>query len=399
MQFFRMAPLMRISNPYSFCEKIVRTCVLQMGVYNGFIERLLTRIYEIFNQRTCFPKLFNARQAERALDALKRLGAEVQFVTPKDGRARLQMITMLPEALEKKLHEVGARWEKVSPTLLAILPPSVNSAKWRALERDLLTLKWKRQVVTLSNGSRKEVIVTCEHADRVPESQYGRNLFLHNNSAGVSFIMLKRRIGFVLGCRQAISLFDPRGTWKSSGIASEGGYYNDIESVYDRVKAGFEPHRIWISGSCGGMSAAAHLKAKLQGTGVNLVLENGSMNVKRDWVDPKPWLIRRFATRYWKGLGSRDIPAACKPRETGFNIEELWKNVGMSDIGKVMLVSVSNDQRLSSQVAERNLRLARRVSRQVHELFFKSPSKGDPHTDFYFKYPDARAKALDFFFS
>lgn len=390
---------MRVSNPYSFCEKIVRTCVLQMGVYKGFVERLLTRIYEMFNQRTCFPKLFQAKQAEKALAALVNLGAEVQFVTPKDGRACLQMITMRPEALENKLNRAGARWEKVSPSQLAIVPPAASSPEWRALERDLLTLKWKKQVVALCDGARKEVIVTCEHADRVPESAYGRNLFLHTNSAGVSFIMLKRRIGFFLGCRQAISLYDPRGTWKSSGIASEGGYYNDIETVYDKAKIGFEPQKIWISGTCGGMSAAAHLKARLQGTGVNLVLENGSVNVKRDWVDPKPWLIRRFATHYWKGLASRDIPAALKPRETGFNIEELWKNVGMSDIGKVMLVSVANDQRLSSQVAQRNLHLASRVSRNVRQLFFKSASKGDPHTDFYFKHSDPAAQALEYFFS
>ncbi|MCE5318125.1 MAG: hypothetical protein LLG04_12300 [Parachlamydia sp.] len=384
--------------PYSFCEKILRTCVLQMGVYKGRLERLLTRIYEIFNQRTCYPQLFDPRQAERALAALKNLGAEVQFVTPKDGRARLQMLVMRPEALENRLQQVGARWEKVAHRL-AILPPSINTPQWRALEKDLLTLKWKKETISLSDGSRREMIVTCEHADRVPESEHNRNLFLHNNSAGVSFIMLKRRIGFILGCRQTICLFDPRGTWKSSGIASEGGYYNDIEAVYDKARAGFDPRKIWISGSCGGMSAAAHLKAKLHGTGVNLALENGSVNVKRDWVDPKSCLIRRFATRYWSGLSSRDIPASLKPKETGFNIEELWKNLGMSDIGKVMLVSVSNDQRLSSHVAKHNHQLAQKVSRHVQQLFFKSPSKGDPHTDFYFKYPKAAAQALDFFFT
>lgn len=391
---------LRPIQPYSLCERILRTAVFQIGVFGGFLERFLIRIYKIFSA-CAFRSFFNPKQAENALTALVTLGAIVSFVAPKDGKARLQMMSMRSDVLEQKLKAFGARWEKMphkNRSILAVIPPLVQSKEWLAFEKDLLTLKWKKEKVKLPDSSVREVIVTCENADAVPDSEWHRNLFIHTNSAGVSFIMLKRRVGFYLGCKQNLCFYDPRGTWKSSGIASEAGYYNDIEAVYNKAKTGFDPQKIWLSGTCGGVGATAYLKAKLHATGVNLVLESSSPNLKRDWIDTQSWLVRKFANRYQTALYSRDIPAGLKPKETGFNLEELWKDLRLSDIGKVMVVTVSNDQLLSPQVAKSNIELARRVNRNVFALNFKSPSKTDPHTDFYFKYPIPTSQALSFIF-
>ncbi|QLH35354.1 MAG: hypothetical protein HWD61_03675 [Parachlamydiaceae bacterium] len=55
--------------------------------------------------------------------------------------------------------------------------------------------------------------------------------------------MMARRAGFYLGCKQNFCFYDSRGTWKSTGIASEAGYYNDAKAVFDKIKDYYEPQK------------------------------------------------------------------------------------------------------------------------------------------------------------
>ncbi len=393
------------SIPYSLGERILRTSVFQIGVEKGIFERTLMWIYGVFSQKTFFPKGFDNQRAEQGLHSFIQLGAKIEFITPKDDMAKIHMMHLRSSDLEQRVLSFGAKWEKMTilengkqKEIFAIIPPVSLDKDWKSFEKHLLKLKWDKRFVTLSNHETKEVMITCENAESIQDKDWHQRLFLHVNSASVSFIMLTRRAGFYLGCKQNICFFDPRGTWKSSGIPSEAGYYNDIVAVYEKVEQHYNPKDIWITSACGGSAPSAYLKSMKHLSGLNFIFENGFSDLKKDFVEPEGFIVKTFANYFWDGLCSRDIKAEDKPSETGFNIPKLWKDLKQTDLGKVMIVSVKNDQRLSPSVAKRNIELAQRINTKVHSLYFESQWKEDPHFDRYFKYPQSRKEALSFIF-
>ena len=270
--------------------------------------------------------------------------------------------------------------------------------EWKAFEQDLLKLRWKKRQVSINAHETREVIVTCENAEKIQEKDWYQNVFMHANSASVSFVMLPRRVGFYLGCKQDVCFYDPRGTWRSSGVASEAGYYNDIRAVFERFLVGYDPRRIWVTSACGGSGPSAYLKSQLHETGVNFIYENGFSDLRQDYVEPQGWFVDKFANHFWNGLASKDIDERDKPPETGFNVYEMWKNLKMTDIGKVLIVNATNDQRLPPEVAQRNVAHAKKVNSYVHHIQFTSTTK-DPHFDRYFNYPGSRSEVLAHIFA
>lgn len=101
---------------------------------------------------------------------------------------------------------------------------------------------------------------------------------------------------------------------------------------------------------------------------------------------------------YWSGISSRDIPEEHKPPEVGFNIEKLWQELEMSDIGKVIVIYSDNDQRLPPEVAERTYELAQRINSQSYLVLFHSEWAENPHFDRYFKYSLSRRQVLPLVF-
>lgn len=388
---------------YSIGERIFRAAVFQVGANKGLLERIIMWIYNLFSKLTCSSQVIDEKRAAKGLQSLKNLGATVEMVTPQDGKANLQMLRLNSDQLKNRIQQFGAKWEKLSAmeivekhSILAITPPNKITDEWRHFEQDLLKLMWKKRTIN-KNGKLVEVIVTCDNADMIGNSDLHSKLFLHINSSGVSFIMLPRRMGFYLGCMQNICFYDPRGSWKSTGNPSEGGYYNDAMAIYNKVKDEFSPKNIWVSSTCGGSAPAGYLKSKTHALGVNFIFENGFNDLKKDFVDRECWLVRKFADKYWSGLSAKDIEAKDKPLETGFNLSKQWEHLKFTQDGQVLIVSVVNDQRLSPEVAKHNVALAKSVNAHVHHLSFTGAKK-DPHFDRYFKYPEFRAKALSYIF-
>lgn len=406
------------SNGYSFCERILRIAVFQMGVINaGRLESVIFRIFNMFTQKTCFPVLYEPKRAEKGLQSLINLGGQVQYVTPKDGLAKIQMMTLRSDVLEEKLKQFGARWEKIQvgnekekKAILAIIPPEKDSKEWHAFETDLSRLKWKKQQIPTKSIPLKDykwdkdtidVIVTCEAADAIPESEFHKNLFLHANSASVSFVMLTGRIGFYLGCKQNVCAFDPRGSGGSikdsqgaTSVPSEAGYYNDISAVYDKIKDSYDPIRVRIGGACGGCSSAAYLISKIHERGPTLILENGYNDLKTDFTLRENCIVRFFANRYWNSLKDRFIKGD-KPPETGFNLR---KTLEGTKVNKIIIIRATNDQLLPPEVDERNVKLAREVGENVFHVCFHSTKKGNAHGGRYFYNPEKAREFLTHLF-
>lgn len=310
------------SNPYSICERILRTCVFQIGVAHSRFERTLIWIYQAYFSSTCFPRAFDSKETKQNLEVFAELGADITFVYPRDGQAKIHMMHFCSKDLEEKIQAYGAKWEKHTiietgqeKEILAIIPPKQTTEKWKDFEKKLLHLKWSKRVVEIKNDKAAEVIVTCENASNIHEPDFHRNLYLHVNPPTVSFTMLTRRIGFYLGCKQNGCFYDSRGTRESTGIPSEAGLYNDGLTVYEAIKNTYAPKNIWITSACGGIAAAAYIKSKTHTTEVNFIFESPYSDLKKDWVNPQGSIISSFAHYFWSGLASRDIPQRDKPDE------------------------------------------------------------------------------------
>ncbi len=391
------------TRPYSYCERILRTAVFQNGVAHAPLEKFLIKLITGCQEKTSHPNVFDPSRTEQGLLSWKKLGATEFTLTPRDGKAKINGVFWRVEDLEKILIAAGARWERIevvhgqgSRIILAIIPPVSEglSPTWKTLEGSLERFSWRRQQVITSSGGFLSVIVTCHEADELSPDEDGRKIFVHSNSASVTYVMLRKRAGFYLGMKQNLCFYDPRGTWKSTGIASEGGYYNDILAVYQAVRKEYTEEQIWVSGACLGCSAVAFLKETTR-EGFNLILENGFADFEKDFLGHENGIARAFAKQFRAGIFSRDISFAAKPPETNFSIETTWKNLTASR-GKLVIVSVENDQRLPPIVRSRNLRIAQKVFQMVYFISFYSQEK-DPHFDRYFLYEKPRRSLIHIF--
>lgn len=388
---------------YTFGERIFRTAVFQIGVAHNCLEKFLINLISMCLQKTCRPNVLDPRRAEKGLALWKRLGSTEFTAIPQDGQAKIQGVFWRAETLENILKSHGAKWEKIvinddgeEKEILAIIPPKNSNLTWQALENDIKKFQWPHRQVTTIEGDTLDVIVTCSEAEELMPEDFNTKIFLHSNSASVSYIMLKRRASFYIGMKQDLCFYDPRGTLNSTGVASEGGYYNDILAVYEKVRNSYSAEQIWVSGACLGCSAAAFLKAKTEES-FNLILENGFVDFKRDFVGNENLIARIFAKKYWKGLFAKNNSPSLKIQETGFSIESMWKDVKPSGlIGKIVMVGVENDQRLPPIVRNRNLSVAKKVSETVYPILFSSPDR-DPHFDRYFNHSRARRSFIHIF--
>lgn len=388
---------------YSVGERIFRTTVFQISVAKGSIEHAVLWIYNAILQRSLHPLVFDEQRCERTRETWKYLGAEFYHVTPRDELASIQVMHVKSADIEKKIEALGGEWKKVillrGKAVFAIFPPLVKTAEWVELEGHLQNLRWKEEAVTLENGQECQAIVTCKHARHISDEDCHKNVFMHVNSASVSFIMLKKRAGFYLGCKQNICFYDPRGSWDSRGVASEGGFYNDAMAVYNSIKNRYSTVNTWISSACGGGGAAGFLVSKLHETGVNFIRENGFTKLKEDFVDSESWLAKKLAYLQWSGLASRDIPEDLKPKETGFNVKELCKDLPKTEYGKVIIVAPSNDQLLGPDVHRKHVKRAQRIFEKVYPLTFVSRGP-DAHSERYYdNHGKTTSKVLKIIFS
>lgn len=387
---------------YSILERVLVRCpVFQIGVLNvSYCEKATIQFHECIDKKTLVPQFFDPLRAERGVQSFIELGAKVQFITPPDGLASIQMMHLKASDLEHKIESLGGSWEKLTldngKTLFAIISPKEKTDLWESFEPHLLRLKWKKKIV-VKDEKPLEVIITCKHADLIDE-EGPQKLFLHSNSASVSFVMLAKRFGRMLGCKKGdVCGYDPGGTWKSKGVASEGRYYNDIVAVYNAVKDEYDPSDVWITSACGGTCAAAYLKSLHHEMGINSIFENGFSDLKMAFVDQESLLVKTVANHYWSALKSRDLPDEDRPLEMGFNIPQLWAHLEKTSKGKIIVVNPSNDQRLKPLVTETLLALVQSVNTSVEHVTYESSSQ-DPHFDRYLNYSKPTRRVLSVVF-
>lgn len=369
---------------YTLIERIFRTCVFQTAVYSyGFVEKCAIYLYRACVDKTLCPRLFNPERLESSLNIFRALGAEEHFVTPDDQKASIHMMHFKATELEKQIVSKGGSWQKIrlddgeQNEVLAILPPSLPSARWEELEKNFLSkMGWEKRT-TSHRGRKEEVLVTCNEASLIDPSKHF--CFLHCHSSGNSFAQERKRAGFFLGMKQDICFFDQRGIGKSKGAASEAGYYLDSEAVYAQLLSlhPYTASQIWITGSCQGAAMGAHLKSKYHGSGINFVAEQSFSSMERDVIDNTPMLARYLAKRNLTALKSRDIPDHLKPKEDYFSAAKKWRSLSYytGSGGKCAIIHALNDTTLAPDTQNRYFRLVERVNAQRLLIEYTSKEK------------------------
>lgn len=389
---------------YSLGERIVRLAVFQLSVsQSGWFERCITRIFSAITQGSCSPEVVNEKRAKNCREAYEALGAVFSTISSKDGEAKLQKMHLRSSDLEAKINELGGEWKKmkvleetedgmrIEKSVLVIFPPKEKGGNWDKLEEAFQKLRWKKKTFDYeySDGSVEvEGFVTCEDAEDLPDQleEDRKKLFLYMNSPGMSFIMNTRGAAAYLGRKEDICFFDPRGVWKSTGVASEAGLYRDIWSVYKSIRDQYSPQNIWVNTVCGGCMPTWHLMSKVHHLGVNFILESPFTNLHEDFIYPRGYIVRAFVWFFGSGLKSKgkDIGKG-KVLETGFDAEKLLQNLSKTNQGKVVLVNIDNDQFLSKKVSDRVCTLVSKIYQNVFQVSYTSQER-DPHSDYHLKH-------------
>jgi len=379
---------------YSYPDRLLRLCVFQAGIYSqgypGWFERIIHRIYLVFSKCVCSSKLFNAEIAQERLNNFQTLGAEVEMIVSSG--AQIQTISFRASEFRAKLEGFGASWDKRNvegKEVLAITPPAEQPGSWQAFEAQMIArFKWEK----LDSG----LIITCKDASSINLEQSPK-LFVHCNSASTVSCMLGSRIGFWLGCGQDICLYDPRGTWNSSGVPSEGGYYQDADAVlqHEIGKGDHNMSDVWVTAACGGSCVAGYLKKEHHAEGINMMVESGYVNLNEDFVAHQAAPVRWFVNRYHTALYNRIIDVE-GPRETGFKMDTLWEDLKKHESSRVVVIYPENDEYLPTPATpDKMVTLAKKVNYQgnVSKISFLSTKKY-PHRDRFYDYNGATTQVL-----
>lgn len=365
--------------PEMYGRKILRLCVFQHPENGGLFERSIYKVYKFFTQGICSIG-YEPDRAKRGWAILEQLGAKSSDIHV--GNHSINAMEWDPKDLEEKIKKLGGSWDRFTlidgQKVFAILPPKNLSEEWKTLELSLLKF-W----------SKKEgMIITCNSADEVNDDE---KLIIQVNSASTSYIMMRDKMALYIGCKKKLVCFDPPGTGLSKGTATEGAYYAAIKAVFERYANSFSPENIWVCGACLGCSSVAYLRSQIPN--INLILENGFVNLKEDMVKPEGRFVYWFAKRFWNALSIFEGDA----KEFGFDIAKMWESSVHSPTGKIIVVSVKNDQRLSQDVTNNLIRKARQINEKVFHVNYQSSEK-DPHFSRFEKRPQIRKEVLHYIF-
>lgn len=367
--------------PYGWMGKILKVAVFNMALGKDLIYRISSAVYHFFSRLCGGDRGFDPQIAQRSLDRFVALGAKTQFVTPRDGKGQVQMMTFQAKDLEAKIQALGGAWERRSvqeKNVFAIVPPLHPGEDWDALQENLKVFRWREE---------EGMLITCESADAVDSNAPSR-CFLYAHALYTCFAQEWRRARFYIGAKQDLCFFDNGNTWQNSGRPpSEESFYLEIEAVYNQIKDEYSIDRLWVGGFCMGAPVGAYLKRLFHDQGINFFAEQSFPDLD-DFVKP---MSPFFAPRVKGVLSDQALvqTIANPPPSCQFGVERLWAGLSKYEgsHGKVILVQVEDDERVKPEAYQRYLALAQKINTNVTHLVYTS-LETSPHTDQFFRYED-----------
>lgn len=288
-----------------------------------------------------FCSRFSTDRLEKGFTALTNIGGIRTPTLSKDGtqldtmliRASDVMATIannggkFVESLPISPYENYFEENRYSPDhYVDVIIPKKNDEQWQSFCKETLgNLGLERTVIRLRSGEIVEAYITNHWDDASPVKPKKGQCFVRCNSPTESYPMAKRDIMRRTFLGQDVLCFDYRGTWKSEGVPSEGGYYLDAETMVEKAvhDYGYAWSDIWAEGFCLGGAVATHLKRKYHDEGINLFVQN-TFGKMRKTLDAQVFPASHIAPLGMKGLQSQDP-----------SVEELVEEDGFDSVGKL----------------------------------------------------------------
>lgn len=300
---------------------LVRIGVFSFGEWNrSYFKKKIIDCYKGGCYDTHERNAFNPFRLEQAFGALTEVGG-VRFNSfSKDG-TRLDTMLIRYRDIVKKVEEKGGKVVNAMPVWVDdeiekngqltiyckenhnhpnkhfdLIIPESEDEEWGTFYNEvLLSLGLQKIVVELINGKKVEGILMHQWPEKNPPRPKP-GLHIRSNAPTESYAMAKRDIlRRVLGLKSDVLAYDYRGTWKSEGVPTEGGYYIDAETMVDMAvdEFGYQFNDIWADGFCLGSGVAVHLLRKYHDKGINLIIQNGFdslLNTTKEQMFPAKYL-------------------------------------------------------------------------------------------------------------
>ncbi|MDN3506659.1 MAG: hypothetical protein P0S96_05470 [Simkaniaceae bacterium] len=305
-----------------FVGYFVRIGVFSFGEWNhSFIKR---KVIELYKGDFCDVQgrgHFSPIRLEQAFAMLCAIGGKRFDIESKDG-TKLDAMHLRYVDVKAKIEEHGGKIVDSFPvsidthlTRSPATPPLYNESrsspkeyvdiilpnkpgeKWDDFSQKILMGMGLENVqVKLRDGEVVDAFIVKHWDERRPTRPKPGQCFVRSNSPTESYAMAKRdMMRRIFGTKGDVLCYDYRGTWKSEGKPSEGGYYLDAETMVEKAAndLGYAWRDIWAEGFCLGGAVAVHLKKKYHDKGINLFVQNSfdkMLHTLQSQVFPANWL-------------------------------------------------------------------------------------------------------------
>ncbi len=300
---------------------LARIGVFSFGEWNrSWVKKRIIEWYKGGCLDTQRRLTFDPYRLDQAFGTLEAIGGSRFPVFSKDGTKLDTMLIRFAD-VENRIREMGGQIAKCMPITIEetvqegkertyhckkghhpsgtneyvdIILPFGESTKWGNFYNTvLLGLGLEKGEIQMPSGEIVHGLIVKHWNSVNPSRPKPGQCFIRCNAPTESYPMAKRDVlRRLFGTQGDCLLFDYRGTWKSEGVPSEGGYYIDAETMVDKAinEYGYKPGDIWADGFCLGSGVAMHLFRKYHDLGINIFVQN-----------PFDSMLRTFKTQLFPG--------------------------------------------------------------------------------------------------
>lgn len=318
-------PLLWVIAKIKRCFEIIfgffdRLGVFPFGEWNrSYVRRKIIECYKGGCYDTHDRMMYDPLRLDQAFVVLKNIGGVRLNTFSKDGTFLDSMILRY-EDVKKKIENYGGKFIDCFPVsiehvkrdgkeltyycyenhknpkeFIDIILPNRDDEVWNTFSLETLScLGLEKIEIKQKNGKTVQGFIMKHWDEKKPLRPKKGQLFIRANAPTESYPMAKRDImRRILGTRGDVLCFDYRGTGKSEGVPSEGGYFLDAESMAELAinQYGYKKEDIWAEGFCLGGAVAVHLKCVLPE--INLFIQNtfdSMLNTFKQQIFPANYL-------------------------------------------------------------------------------------------------------------
>lgn len=285
-----------------FIGYFARIGVFSFGEWNrSYVKKKIIDLYKGGCYDTHDRTSFNPLRLEQAFVVLEKIGGKNFKIDSKDG-TKLDAMLLRYRDIKTKIEENGGKIVDCFPVtidqvkregkertyychenrihpneFIDVILSDCEGEKWGTFYETIGCLGLEKIEIKQTDGKMLKGFVMKRWDKQKPTRPKANQCFVRCNPPTESYPMGKRDIlRFIFSTRGDVLAFDYRGTGKSEGIPTEGGYFLDAETMVEKavIDFGYDWKNIWGSGFCLGGGVVLHLKNKYHDKGINVFIQN-----------------------------------------------------------------------------------------------------------------------------